>query len=489
MGNVHEPSYTDATLASAPQGYYRYGVAALWKGGGESGVMFTDIFPKDMLTEVKMQIISNVKDAKATAGSEVTLSCDDGVHQYTSVLTSADGTLSFEKVHKGSYSLSISHPRFKLLKNTGIDLSGQASYDLGTFSLEENLIMPVNLTLSRESEERNRYQLEWNHTTSIFDDFESHPDFELNSPGKYGWQYIDNDKGKQTCGCENIEYPNRGAGTAYIIFNPGATVPRIDASPDVCAWSGDKYLGSFSSSKNANDDYFVSPELFFNEAFEFSFYARSYTVEYGYERLNVGYSKTDTEPGSFIWLAAGDYLNIPNYWNKYTYTIPADARYVTIRCMSDNAFLLMVDDVQIGGETSGTYQTYAESYNVYLDGQSLAKLEENEYELTVERPGHHTISVEAVYETGVSQRSTISLDNTSSVGSTGSDGRAPIYSGGELLFDRKVDRIDIFTVTGVWIDTHTGATDKISVPSLTKGIYIVISESHGQKNTNKLIIK
>lgn len=489
LGNVSEPAYTDATLTSVPQGYYRYGITALWKGGGESGTMFTDVFPKDMLTEVTMRITSNVKDAKAVAGSEVTLNCDDGIHKYTSTLTSQDGTLSLENVHKGVYTLSVSHPRFELLKNAGVDLSGQPRYDLGTFSLVENRVMPVNLTLIRESEESNRYHLEWNHTTSIFDDFESHPDFELNSPGKYGWQYIDNDKGKQTYVFENIEYPNRGAGMAYMIFNPAATVPRIDVSPDVCAWSGDKYLGSFSSSKNANDDYFVSPELFFNEAFEFTFYARSYTVEYGYERINVGYSKTDTEPGSFTWLAPGDYLNIPNYWNKYDYTIPADARYVTIRCLSDNAFLLMIDDVQIGSETPQTYQTYAKSYNVYLDGQSLGTLEENEYEFTVGQAGHHTVGVEAVYETGVSQRNTISLDNTSSVEPAGAGSRRLVYSGGELLFDGKIDRMDLFTVTGVWIETYTDITDKVSVPSLTEGIYIVISESAGQRKTNKLIIK
>lgn len=488
LNKVTGLSYTDVTLADAEKGYYRYGVSVKWEGVPESEALISDVIAKDMLTKVSLRIVPNIGDTKAVLGAEVSLICDDGIHKYTAKVTEDNGKLVFDQVHRGIYSVSVSHPRFDLYKKTDINLSNEPYYSLGTYTVKERLTMPVNLQIKNVEEGSNRYHLEWNLTSAIFEDFESHPDFELNSPGAIGWQYIDNDKGRNTYGIQDADYPNKGAGTAYIIFNPSATKPRLDGNPDICAWSGDRYLASFSSQK-PNDDYFISPELFFSEDFHFSFYARSLTADYGMERINVGYSTSDAELQSFTWLVPADYLNINVVWQQYDYVIPADAKHVAIRCLSDNAFLLMIDDVQIGGRTPQVYKSYAKSYKVYLNGTYLTSLTGNTYEFAINGAGSHTVGVEAIYETGVSEMSTLVVDNGSSVSVAKANDSFLYYSDGKLVFDGKADYIKVYSSTGVLVAQYTNVMESVPVSSLPKGVYMVHAEVSGQRIMNKIIIK
>ena len=64
--------------------------------------------------------------------------------------------------------------------------------------------------------------LSWNNTEALnglFEDFESHEDFEVNSSGMIGWKYVDLDK-KNSYMLSCAVYPNEGSKLAYNVFNP-----------------------------------------------------------------------------------------------------------------------------------------------------------------------------------------------------------------------------------------------------------------------------
>ena len=61
-----------------------------------------------------------------------------------------------------------------------------------SFTLKEATKAPANLVIEAAATPDSRL-LKWNVVTGIFDDFEDHDDFEINSPGDAGWTYIDGD--------------------------------------------------------------------------------------------------------------------------------------------------------------------------------------------------------------------------------------------------------------------------------------------------------
>lgn len=104
--------------------------------------------------------------------------------------------------------------------------------------------------------------LRWNNPEPIngyFDDFESHPDFAVNSAGSIGWQYIDADNA-DTYTWTSASFPNQGSKMAFIVFNPSKTSPSTGTYPDVMPFSGSKMLVDLTVD-GGNNDYLISPAL------------------------------------------------------------------------------------------------------------------------------------------------------------------------------------------------------------------------------------
>ena len=162
----------------------------------------------------------------------------------------------------------------------------------------------------------------WNVSEHLFDDFETHTDFVINSAGNIGWTYIDGD-GQETYGIDDVDYINATLPKAYMIFNPYATDPNIALfDSNIRPRSGEKYLASFPARPGANNDFIISPELNFNRDFILKFYAKSYTEDYGKELMNVGYSVTGNDATDFIWLNGENPIEVPmGNWTEYKYTI------------------------------------------------------------------------------------------------------------------------------------------------------------------------
>ena len=255
--------------------------------------------------------------------------------------------------------------------------------------------------------------LSWNTpeaTDGYWDDFETHDDFVINSAGSVGWQYIDADNA-MTYTWQACTFPNMGQKMAFIVMNPSMTSPATDSYPNYKPFSGKKMLVDFCAADVQNNDFIISPELNFASDFKISFRARSYNDNYALERVRVGYSTTGISPSNFTWVQGGDYVELPAAWNLYEYDIPKEAKYVTINCVSDDAFMLLIDDIFIGtnnvrpdvmpmrAPATGAKLT---GFNVYRGDTKVNKEPVNEvrYTDTVDEYGTYSYTVTAVYSDG-----------------------------------------------------------------------------------------
>jgi len=189
--------------------------------------------------------------------------------------------------------------------------------------------------------------------TGFNDDFESYTDFVLEFDP---WTLVDVD-GSATYGFTNYDFENEHYTGSYIIFNPSETDPPLE---DVLPHSGDKMAACFAATDALNDDWMVSPSVAISSGDVVSFWAKSYTDQYGLERFNVAVSTTGTDPGDFTIISGSNYIEAPLAWTEYVYDLSAyDGQdvYVAIQCVSADAFILFIDDFHMGAPSKVVYPT------------------------------------------------------------------------------------------------------------------------------------
>ena len=258
--------------------------------------------------------------------------------------------------------------------------------------------------------------LRWNNpeaTNGYFEDFEAHNDFDINSPGNIGWSYLDMDN-EYTYTWTATSFPTQGQKMAYVIMNPSTTTPSVADWPAYQPYSGTKMLVAFTVD-GGNNDYIISPELNFEENFQVSFRAKSYTVAYGAERVRVGYSTTGTQASNFTFVNEGDYVEVPEDWTLFKYEIPKEAKYITINCVSHEAFMLLIDDIFVGTNRvrpKAQSKVHLEGFNLYRNNVKINNelITEVFYTDIVAEYGNYQYSVSAVYSDGSEKRSKEIID-------------------------------------------------------------------------------
>ena len=207
---------------------------------------------------------------------------------------------------------------------------------------------------------------------TISDDVEAHTYGTINSPGTVGWTYIDGD-GASTGSFQNIEYTNEGQPMAYIVLDQTQMSGNANT---VQGHSGNKFFGSAyakssggwgGSSAVQNNDWIISPELNFTEPFTFSFWARSYSSSYSSEQFYAAYSTTGMAQNDFTNLNSSA-TTTTTTWTEYTYTVPANAKYVAIHCVSNDQYIFCVDDITISGRVIN-----GPVCNIYRNGELIAE--------------------------------------------------------------------------------------------------------------------
>ena len=209
----------------------------------------------------------------------------------------------------------------------------------------------------------------------INDGAESYTTFSLNPTGTWTWADLDQ---SATYGFTGITFENSGSPMAAIVFDPNATTPALTS---LTPHGGSKLFAFFASTTPPNNDWMISPRLLTSGTF--SFWAKSYTTQYGMERFKVLTSTTDNQTTSFTAITTGSYVTVDTAWTQFTYTIPASAKYVAIQCVSNDAFIFCVDDVQYTGTVaveesniaSSVYPNPASDFVTFAAQENINKVE------------------------------------------------------------------------------------------------------------------
>jgi hypothetical protein len=137
------------------------------------------------------------------------------------------------------------------------------------------------------------------------------------------------------------------------------------------AKSGQQLVVAFSNWDNDNDDWLVSPALS-GEAQTVSFWARSNSAST--DKLYFYYATDGKTTDDFLSAPALDERKIilTTTWTKYSFELPAGAKYFAIRYLTSYGDAALVDDIEFEKASSYNVQPVIEGYNLYnAQGEKL----------------------------------------------------------------------------------------------------------------------
>ncbi len=203
-------------------------------------------------------------------------------------------------------------------------------------------------------------------------DFESVPDFSLTFQD---WTVNDVDK-QDTYGISNHTFLHQGQPMAFLCFNPAQVTPSMATDPAIQPHGGQKFGACFSSNPPPNNDWFISPRIQLGVNGNFSFWIKSYSDAFGLDNYTVAVSTTDNNPGSFTVISGGVALQTTLTWTKKSYSLAAfngQQVYVAIHCVSNDHFLLMIDDLTVKTHGSSTLSAeFSADKTALMAGDSIS---------------------------------------------------------------------------------------------------------------------
>lgn len=373
-------TFSDATLNNATPEIYKYGVSAFYNNTLASEKAISNNIDHKTFFDFVIKLNPNSGSAE---GAYVSLWNDNN---FVEAYATASGTTLFKGLKRGTYNARIELDNYAIIETTGIIVEENA-----TFSLPLNIlkVQPSNLTATTQGTSA---KLDWTLHSTYTDKIEKYADFERQNIGNYIMKDLD---GLSTYTYSNISYPNAGAPMAFMVFNPNTTAVPVTNMP---ALSGRKYLTALAGEYGANNDWIIIPAG--NGKFTFS--AESVT-DLQLEQIRVLYSTTGTDVADFT--AFEDIITVPTGWKQYSFDAPKGTKYVAINYISDNSFILKVDNLTYEKEYN-----HALYYKVYLD-RTLVKdnLESTNFTLENLIEGEHIVEVEAIYETGASSKTELKI--------------------------------------------------------------------------------
>lgn len=489
---------TDETFANLSMDTYKYAVKAnyLIDDFVSEATLSEPIYHKQF-TNITVNVTTNSIPEDAE-GASIRLDDHQG-NKYEAVVS--NGKAAFQKIWKRNYTLTLSQPGFEQ-QEVQVDVTAEEQYEF-SYELIQKILPVTNIDIL-PTETDTEWELLWNLFANIEDGFEdsSYEDFELNPVGNTGWQCVDNDR-YPTYGFGETTFPNMREPMAAIIFNSNTTEPPLRVNT---AHTGERALAFFASRETEDeneqivhhdsDDYLISPQLNFHKDFTFSFFARSYDNENGLERIRVGYSTTDAKLSSFIYLDK-EFIEVPNKYTEYSYSIPKEAKYVVLNSHSRSSFLLLVDDIFIG--TDKNFITNKEegkgffkNHKVYLDNQLVTETKDSKYLLKDLSNGTHTASVTKVYNSGES--TPVSIEFTVSGGNNMNGLNTQVLivyltPENKLIIKGDYNSMALYSMTGTLLTNEQGQSE-IDLNRLEKGAYIVdIITPDNRHSVHKIILK
>lgn len=366
-------------------------------------------------------------------GQTVTVTQTDYQIGYGVLTLDANGSVSL-KVYPGNHTVAITRDGFEPVSKAFSVAAGAttASVDI---ALKEATRKPFALKAEPRHDAytgRNSLSVSWNiEAPAFFDDFESYSPFAISFGN---WTGIDGDT--EATAALVGSYPNRGGMQYAQIISPLSVTPTWWYDyPVLRPYAGQQYAGFVrTSSGNANDDWLISPAVNVSTGHVLSFMAKA--ADRYDERFMVYVTTKLDNPSKddFVRIDRGNYEAVDyKEWHKMQYdlsdyagkTIKFAIRYIG-QANTTGAFMLMVDDVFVGSpdadlaavkEASRARAMRArrspanpnESFNVYLDGTKVATTDSYSCVIDDVAAGSHTVAVEAVYLSSVSERTLLDV--------------------------------------------------------------------------------
>lgn len=375
---ITETNFSDATLMAADAGMYEYGISAHYAGDLVSDLGISNEVENNMFFDFTLVLNPDFGTAE---GAYVAVWNDN---DFAEAFMPADAPVTFSDLLHGSYNLRVELDNFEIVELSGISVEANETL---TVPLNLLKVQPSNLTATLVEPASAR--LDWTLHETYTDKIEKYEDFERQNIGNYILRDLD---GLETYIYNNFTWPNAGDPMSFMIFNPFATTPPVD----IDAFSGRRFISAFAGPDGPNNDWLIIPA----GKGEFKFNAAS-LVSTMPEKIRVLYSTSGTEVSDFT--AWGSEINVPVDWTEYTFDAPEGTQYVAINYVSNDSYILKLDDL-----------TYEKEYNhelfyrVYLDGTLVMdNLLETTFMLEDLSPGTHIAEVEAVYATGNSEKTEV----------------------------------------------------------------------------------
>jgi hypothetical protein len=219
-------------------------------------------------------------------------------------------------------------------------------------------VLTINVTLSQEKSVSRRQVITSREISPVPHkplqnytmDFESVDDFSLTF-ATWGVRDIDS---SNTFAITGHVFPHDTDPMAFICFNPAKVQPAMtDAA--IQPHGGQKFGACFSAVNPPNKDWFISPKIRLAKGGSFSFWVKSYTSDYGLEKYKVGISTATNNPADFTFISGTSPLAADTSWTRKTFSLSDyndTTVYVAIQCVSDTAFIFMIDDLEVdAGDT------------------------------------------------------------------------------------------------------------------------------------------
>lgn len=247
---------------------------------------------------------------------------------------------------------------------------------------------------------------------SVTERFESYPAFAISGYGD--WKTVDVDGAKTIRMTLDVisgplEYEHAGEPMAFQVFN------SYEAGIPFASWdahSGQQMLVAFKSSTPEgsdktinNDDWLISPELN-GEAQTISFYAKTgMNAPYVPEKFQVLYSTSTPTVEAFTQVGETYAIDNVRDWKEIKAELPEGAKYFAIRCVSEDKFALLIDDITYIPVGAVAEELSLLGYNMYRNGQRVNEepIPESIWtDETTVKGESYTYRVTAVYDKGES---------------------------------------------------------------------------------------
>lgn len=354
-----------------------------------------------------------------------------------------------------------------------LSITGQPAQSVSEAEMNTTLInamVPVVKDLKATHTEQGGIALSWS-KPAYTESFEAFEPWDYSEEMR-GFRNIDRDAAK-VWSIQEMNYPGKGFAKAFQVF----TGTGVD-NPLLQAYSGEFYLTCLSATKGVSDDWLISPEV--KGGSQISFYMNICDGNYP-ETILVKYSSTGNNPADFKDLQGGYVCPDKFGWTKYTFTLPADARYFALNHVGDDGdaqFGLMIDDISF---ESAKGAPAVEGYNLYRDHQLLAEglstpgYVDNDVDLSV--PVMYTVKTISTVngEKIESDRSNVVWSEETSAVSAISGNAACISTGKNRIFITgcmEGARYAVTNMAGSTIFSGEISGDTVAIPC-APGIYVV----------------